>query len=191
MPMAAIEPAILRATGESHPLDVSFIDEEDLATPWQRQASKAARLSGPMPAELTVTLANLVFEKAQLPQSLSNRLVRLAAYQSPDFYKAQAMRLSVRDKPRVIGSAENFPQHIGLPRGCLEAAMTLLHGHSIRCEIRDVRQFGDRLAVSFTGLLRHDQEAAVAAMMRSDIGVLCAPTAFGKTVTAAALFATS
>lgn len=80
-----------------------------------------------MPKSLTVTLANLIyFEKAQLPQALANRLIRLAAFQNPEFYKAQAMRLSVWDKPRVIGCAENYPQHIALPRGCLDAAQELL-----------------------------------------------------------------
>jgi hypothetical protein len=41
-PMAPhdIEPTILRATGGVHPLDVTFIDDEDLATPWKRQASR-------------------------------------------------------------------------------------------------------------------------------------------------------
>ncbi|UTH75169.1 DEAD/DEAH box helicase [Chromobacterium sp. IIBBL 290-4] len=34
-----------------------------------------------------------------------------------------------------------------------------------------------------------DQEAAIAAMLHHDVGVLCAPTAFGKTVTAAAMIA--
>lgn len=191
-PMAPndIEPTILRATGGVHPLDVSFIDEEDLAKPWQRSESVAQKLSGPMPSALNVTLANLVyFEKAQLPQSLANRLIRLAAFQNPEFYKAQAMRLSVWGKPRVIGSAENFPQHIALPRGCLEPAIALLKSNGIRCEIDDERHVGDRLAVSFRGTLRLDQEAAVTAMLRSDFGVLCAPTAFGKTVTAAALIA--
>lgn len=40
-----------------------------------------------------------------------------------------------------------------------------------------------------SGTLRQDQEAAVAAMLEHAAGVLCAPTAFGKTVTAAALIA--
>jgi len=42
------------------------------------------------------------------------------------------------------------------------------------------------LDVSFAGSLRPDQEADVAAMLPFDAGVLCAPTAFGKAVTAAA-----
>ena len=190
MPTDDIEPTILRATGGVHPLDVSFIDDEDLAKPWQRSASLTHKLVGPMPTSIKLTLANLVyFEKAQLPQALANRLIRLAAFQNPEFYKAQAMRLSVWDKPRVIGSAENFPQHIALPRGCLEAAVALLKEHAIRCDIFDERTVGESLVVSFVGILRLDQEATVAAMLRSDFGVLCAPTAFGKTVTAAALIA--
>lgn len=43
--------------------------------------------------------------------------------------------------------------------------------------------------MSFAGTLRLDQEAAVSAMMHHDMGVLSAPTAFGKTVTAAAIIA--
>ena len=111
-PMAAhdIEPTILRATGGAHPLDVTFIDEEDFATPWKRESTSTTKLAAPLPDSVSVTLANLIyFKKAQLPQSLANRLIRQAAFQNPEFYKAQAMRLSVWDKPRVIGCAENYP----------------------------------------------------------------------------------
>jgi hypothetical protein len=70
-----------------------FVDSEDQATPWRRQDPASSRLPGPMPASLKITLANLVyFEKAALPQPLVNRLIRLAAFQNPEFYKAQAMR---------------------------------------------------------------------------------------------------
>ncbi len=191
-PMAAhdIEPTLLRATGDVHPLDVTFIDDEDLATPWKRENTSARKLAGPCPGSLTVTLANQVyFEKAQLPQALANRLIRLAAFQNPEFYKAQAMRMSVWNKPRVIGCAENYPQHIALPRGCLDAALSLLRENGIACELRDERFGGQPLEVSFVGNLRLDQEAAIAEMLPHDAGVLCAPTAFGKTVTAAAMIA--
>ena len=190
MPVHAIEPTILRATGGVHPLDVTFIDDEDLATPWKRKSTATNKLAVQMPKSLTVTLANLVyFEKAQLPQALANRLIRLAAFQNPEFYKAQAMRMSVWDKPRVIGNAENYPQHIALPRGCLEAALDLLRENGIDCDLRDERFGGEPIDISFVGTLRLDQEAAVAGMLHQDTGVLCAPTAFGKTVTAAAIIA--
>lgn len=191
-PMVAfdIEPTILRATGGVHPLDVTFIDDEDLATPWKRERTATGKLAGPMPRSLTVTLANLIyFEKAQLPQALANRLIRLAAFQNPEFYKAQAMRMSVWDKPRVIGCAENYPQHIALPRGCLDAALSLLRDNGIACDLKDEHFAGATLDVAFVGTLRIDQEMAVSAMLKHDAGVLCAPTAFGKTVTAAAMIA--
>ena len=189
MPAHDIEPTILRATGGAHPLDVTFIDDEDLATPWKRE-NKPAKLAGLMPKSLTVILANQIyFEKAQLPQALANRLIRLAAFQNPEFYRAQAMRMSVWDKPRIIGCAENFPQHIALPRGCFDAARDLLADNGIRLDQRDERHAGTPIAVGFSGTLRPDQEAAVAAMLGHDAGVLCAPTAFGKTVTAAAIIA--
>ena len=186
----SIETTILRATGGSHPLDVTFIDDEDLATPWKRRNASSGKLTGPMPKSIDATVANLIyFEKAQLPQALINRLIRLAAFQNPEFYRAQAMRLSVWDKPRVIGCAENFPQHIGLPRGCLDAALSLLRDDDIGYDLRDERNAGQTIDATFMGSLRSDQEAAVSAMLRHDAGVLCAPTAFGKTVTAAAIIA--
>jgi superfamily II DNA or RNA helicase len=97
--------------------------------------------------------------------------------------------MSVWDKPRIIGCAENFPQHIALPRGCFDAARDLLADNGIRLDLRDERHAGTPIAVGFSGTLRSDQEAAVAAMLGHDAGVLCAPTAFGKTVTAAAIIA--
>lgn len=190
MPSHDIEPTILRATGGVHPLDVTFIDEEDNKEPWKRPAPAIKKPTGPMPKSLTLTLANLIyFEKAELPQPLANRLIRLAAFQNPEFYKAQAMRFTVWDKPRVIGCAENYPNHIALPRGCLDAALELMRENDIRSDLNDERFEGEALDVTFAGTLRLDQEAAVAAMLHHDIGVLCAPTAFGKTVAAAAMIA--
>lgn len=185
-----LESAIKRATGDTHPLDVTFIDDEDLATPWNRKNTSEKNLIGTMPKLLDITLANLIyFKKAQLPQSLANRLIRLAAFQNPEYYKAQAMRLSVWDKPRVIGHAENYPLHIALPRGCLDAALTLLKKNNIDWDLCDERFNGVSVAAPFVGTLRIDQEVAVTQMLNHDFGVLCAPTAFGKTVTAAAIIA--
>ncbi|EPM3322263.1 TOTE conflict system archaeo-eukaryotic primase domain-containing protein, partial [Escherichia coli] len=122
-----IEPTILRATGSIHPLDVNFINEEDLGTPWEEKKSSGNRLNIAVTEPLIITLANQIyFEKAQLPQALVNRLIRLAAFPNPEFYKAQAMRMSVWNKPRVIGCAENYPQHIALPRGCLDSVLSFL-----------------------------------------------------------------
>lgn len=186
----AVETVILNATGGAHPLDVTFITDEDQQEPWKRPTSMPKKLPSEMPKALAVTLANMIYvEKAHLPQPLANRLIRLAAFQNPEFYKAQAMRLSTWDKVRVIGCAENYPRHIALPRGCLEAVKELLRDNGIRLDLNDQRFPGQPLDVVFAGTLRTDQEDAVARMLKFDTGVLCAPTAFGKTVTAAALIA--
>lgn len=185
-----IEPTILRATGSIHPLDVNFINEEDLGTPWEEKKSSGNRLNIAVTEPLIITLANQIyFEKAQLPQALVNRLIRLAAFPNPEFYKAQAMRMSVWNKPRVIGCAENYPQHIALPQGCLDSALSFLRYNNIAAELIDKRFAGTECNAVFTGNLRAEQEEAVSALLRYDTGVLCAPTAFGKTVTAAAVIA--
>jgi superfamily II DNA or RNA helicase len=185
-----LEDAILRASGGRHPLDVSFATADEDSKPWQRPSPVPARIAGPLPESLTLVLANQIFiAKADLPQPLANRLIRLAAFQNPEFYRAQAMRLPVWNKPRIIGRAENYPQHIGLPRGCLDAVLDLLQENRIRPELQDERLAGRNVTVKFTGTLRKDQKSAVREMLKHDVGVLCAPTAFGKTVTAAALIA--
>ena len=62
-----------------------------------------------------VVLAQRIFlEKAGLPSALINQVKRLAAFQNPEFYKKQSMRLSTALTPRVIACAEEFPEHIAL-----------------------------------------------------------------------------
>ena len=183
-----IHPVITQATGSRDPVAVAYVDEDEGAQPWKVPSPRPQKPNGPMPATLSITLANLIyFEKAQLPQPLVNQLIRLAAFQNPEFYRAQALRLSVWNKPRVIGCAQNFPQHIALPRGCWDAVQALLAEYKITPLVEDERFAGHPLDVSFLGTLRPDQETAVTAMQAHDTGVLCAPTAFGKTVSAAAL----
>jgi superfamily II DNA or RNA helicase len=69
----------------------------------------------------------------------------------------------------------------------LDAVRDLLRENGIQFNLRDERFHGESLGVAFTGTLRPDQEAAMHSLLRHDVGVLCAPTAFGKTVIAAAI----
>ena len=185
-----IQPVIIQAMGNRDPLGVAYVDDEGDAEPWKGRESRSRKLTCPLPDAVNITLANLIyFEKSELPQPLANQLVRLAAFQNPEFYKAQAMRMSVWNKPRIIGCAQNFPKHIALPRGCLDAALGLLEESGVTPILKDERFGGAPIDVSFLGALRSDQEAAVSVMLSHDTGILCAPTAFGKTVSAAALIA--
>ncbi|MDR2075327.1 MAG: DEAD/DEAH box helicase [Desulfovibrio sp.] len=187
----ALSQAILQASGGRHPLDVAFTtDGENTVKPWENQKVSCRKIAGPLPSSITLVLANQIFiDKREAPQPLLNRLIRLAAFANPEFYKAQAMRLPVWNKPRLVCCAENLPQHIGLPRGCLDALLELLEYNSILPVIEDKRVKGSRLSVKFKGKLRKDQQLAVKSMLAQDIGVLHATTAFGKTVAAAALIA--
>ena len=74
---------------------------------------------------------------------------------------------------------------LSLPRGCLEAARAALRRMGAALRVRDEREEGAALTVSFHGELRPEQAVAAEAMMRHDCGVLEAGTAFGKTVLAA------
>ena len=112
---------------------------------------KGAPIAGDLPANLELVLGNQIYiAKEGLRPPLRNRLLRLAAFQNPEFYKAQAMRLSTYDKPRVIACAEEHPHHIGLPRGCLDEVRQLLDATSglIRQCGTSARGHGDRRRVS-------------------------------------------
>ncbi|MBA3507872.1 MAG: DEAD/DEAH box helicase family protein [Betaproteobacteria bacterium] len=131
----------------------------------------------------------LFIAKEGLPDALINRLVRCAAFQNPEFYQAQSLRLSTFGKPRIIGCAEDFPNHLALPRGCADEVRDLLQDCRIKLDVEDKRHAGNPIDAYFQGALRAEQAQAVAAVLTHWIGVLCAPTAFGKTVIAAALIA--
>jgi superfamily II DNA or RNA helicase/very-short-patch-repair endonuclease len=167
--------------------------EDGDAEPWSAPPSRHSREpvpAGELPASIELVLGNQIYiAKNGLSPALRNRLLRIAAFQNPEFYKAQAMRLSTHDKPRVIACAEDHSQHIGLPRGCLDEIQDTLSDLGILVALRDERNSGQSLKATFRGNLRVEQHAAAKAMLAHDTGVLAATTAFGKTVVAAWLIA--
>jgi len=68
--------------------------------------------------------------------------------------------------------------------------MTVLEEHGINACIDDRRESGEKIkSLKFLGKLRKDQLKAVREMSKHDTGILHAPTAFGKTVTAIGIMA--
>ena len=167
--------------------------EDDESEPWGAPPSGRARtppIVGPLPKAIELVLGNQIYiPKDGVPPGLRNRLLRLAAFQNPAFYQAQALRLSTWGTPRIVACAEEFPQHIGLPRGCLEETLRTLGALGIDVTVRDERCGGRALAATFQGALRSGQRAAAQAMLAHDTGVLAATTAFGKTVIGAWMIA--
>jgi superfamily II DNA or RNA helicase len=172
-------------------LRIPSTDEDD--EPWTAPPSRRGKephIEGELPTSVQVVLGNQVYvDRTKLPPTLVNRIVRLAAFQNPEFYAAQAMRLPTFGKPRIISCAELFPKHVALPRGCLDDLLGLLADVGISAEPRDERQSGQPVPTRFLGKLTPEQEEAAANLLRHETGVLAATTAFGKTVVAAKLIA--
>ena len=169
------------------------VEDENADEPWKMPPSRR-RQAPPVKravAELDqVVLADQVYiDRTGLPPSLVAQLVRIAAFQNPEFYRAQAMRLPTYGKPRIISCAELHPRHVALPRGCLDEAIELLKANGAKPQLMDERQRGTALDVNFLGKLHDMQAAAVAAIEPHDYGVLAATTAFGKTVVGARMIA--
>ncbi|MDP1574652.1 MAG: DEAD/DEAH box helicase family protein [Coxiellaceae bacterium] len=191
--LSQIEEIVSQAEARGRVVGVRLdISEEDNLTPWNKSPPKRETISSieNCPKKMELILGNEIYiEKNNLPAPLKNRLIRLAALQNPEFYKAQAMRLPVYDKPRIIGCAHDYTDHIGLPRGCLDEIKKLFSDLKVKIKIRNELFNGEPVVTQFCGQLRPEQEKAAQAMLEFDIGVLSATTAFGKTVVAAWLIA--
>ncbi|MBF8288099.1 MAG: putative helicase [Candidatus Rokubacteria bacterium] len=166
--------------------------DEDVA-PWAHAPSRRpapVRLAGPLPPAIRSVLAQKLFvDKAGLLSQHLNQIKRLAAFQNPEFYKKQGLRLSTALTPRVITCAEDLPEYVALPRGCCEDVETLLRSAGSSLVIDDRRQEGERLDLRFRGELTAVQEQAARALLEHTIGVFVAPPGVGKTVVGAYLVA--
>ncbi|WP_428357186.1 DEAD/DEAH box helicase family protein [Methyloprofundus sp.] len=168
--------------------NTTVIDE---TTPWDQGAAIIPAQIDNCPEVVSITLANHLYIKLDaLPSVLIARLKRSASFSNPVFFKTQALRFSTHGIPRYITCARIEQGYLSLPRGCLDETIALLEQQAIQIEFDDKRQEGVKLiALTFLGKLRKEQAKAVNVMMQHQTGVLHAPTAFGKTVTAIGMIA--
>lgn len=152
--------------------------DDDDEKPWLLPPSRRKLempLDSPAPQNIELVLADQVYNaRCDLPASLVNRLTRLAAFQNPEFYKAQAMRLPTFGKRRIISCAELSSKHVALPRGCLDQAEALLESLGVKIHLRDERSLGADLNVRFLGELTKEQGKAEDALLGRETGVLAA-----------------
>jgi len=193
---AAVAQLVEAAELSGRVLSVRMPVEDDQADePWKMPPSRRStprRLDVPVPTTIKVTVADQIYiDRTDLPSAMIAQLVRLAAFQNPEFYRAQAMRLPTFGKPRIVSCAELHPRHVALPRGCFDEVAGFLSDHGATVELDDLRETGTMLpqTVRFRGELRRQQSPAFNALIKHDTGVLAATTAFGKTVLASALIA--
>ncbi|MHA6533828.1 TOTE conflict system archaeo-eukaryotic primase domain-containing protein [Paenibacillus sp. BAC0078] len=165
-------------------------EEVGLAESQEKYIQEEPLLMEPLPAEIQILhLSRLYIPKSELPSSAVYALIKLASFSNPDFYKAQAMRLSTYGKPRVISCAEDLESFVVLPRGCLQELLSFFEHNRVKVSLDDQRSSGASIEAEFTGTLTTLQDTAAGAVLNRDIGVLSAATAFGKTVVAASIIA--
>lgn len=156
--------------------------------PWQTEKKTVTTFD--FPPVLNITLSNMLYiPKGNLSSAAMNAIKRLAAFKNPDFYRAQAMRMPIYNKPRIICSAETFENYIAIPRGCKNALSALLDNANVNYDFTDETNYGNEIDISFCGTLREEQQPAADTLLQENIGVLSATTAFGKTVVGTYLIA--
>lgn len=160
-------------------------DKED--KPWETKRQIVLSVEE-YPESLEIVYSNMLYVPTKdLSAGLINKIKRLAAFKNPDFYRSQAMRLPIYNKPRIVCTAEVFDEYIALPRGCEDALVDLFSGTETNVSITDKTNRGTEIPVDFNGFLREEQQPAADALLKHNIGVLSATTAFGKTVVASYL----
>lgn len=139
-----------------------------------------------LPANLPVELSGeLIIDKHVISKQSMVQLAHLATFHNPEFYKRQNMRVPTWETPQFITSASEDENHLYLPRGI----QTKLNKLDTKIEYNNNLIKGHSIDVKFKGILRDDQEKIVNQMLQKDIGIISAPTGFGKTVVAANIIA--
>jgi superfamily II DNA or RNA helicase len=185
---AIIQSALMR--NELLPVRFNPLEAEEEEKPWQRKTETLPVITEPLPQTVEVVVADQIYiNHTGLPPMLRNRILRLASFSNPEFYRTQAMRLPTWNKPRILYCYEFFPGYIALPVGCLDGLKQILDFYHIIPQIQDKQNHGTSIAVSFRGELYAEQKEAAEAMASSPMGILSASTAFGKTVIALWLIA--
>jgi superfamily II DNA or RNA helicase len=165
-------------------------DTEENPKPWERKKREIKLHKTDFPDRLTIVEANrLYIPKLNISQRALNSIKRLAAFSNPQFYKTQKMRLSTFGVPQIIYSLDETAEYMGIPRGCRSSLISLLNDSKVDYTIEDKRNRGRPIDVSFKGTLHEEQQLAAETLLQHENGVLCVPTAFGKTVIGASLIA--
>ncbi|MDO8548817.1 MAG: DEAD/DEAH box helicase family protein [Ignavibacteria bacterium] len=163
-------------------------DEEDPQKPWE--IKRVSLSKNDFPQTVKIIKANMLFiVKKGISHRALNHIKRLAAFKNPEFHKAQAMRLPIKDMPRIISCSDETEEYVCLPRGCEVDLKAIFTEFGIALDFIDETNHGKNINIEFNGSLRDEQPMALDKLLKSDIGILCGTTAFGKTVVAIKLIA--
>lgn len=143
-----------------------------------------------LPPEVHAEVAAMVsVERIGLPPQFVAGLKHMAALHNPEFYEKERLRLSTWKTPRFIRCYREDLSHLHLPRGLLPQIQESITAVGSKLKIDRVRVRTARVDLVFQASLTAQQEEALAALTRHDLGVLVAPPGVGKTVIACAAIA--
>lgn len=185
--IAAVEVERLVSRYDKEPLgELSRSSESE---PWERP-QPGPIMKTDFPKSITITRSSGIYiPTLGLSAKVVNHLKRLAAFKNPEFYAKLGMRLPVYNLPRIVSCSEMKDGYLMLPRGCEETAVDFFKSNDIVVRIEDKTNPGQKIEVEFKGSLYEEQQRAIESLEAHSCGTLYATTAFGKTVTAAALIA--
>lgn len=177
---------LIRTHSRGDGLGVLCIDADE-TKPWEKRP-KAVLTAMDFEQSIEIIRSNMLYiASSVLTPRVRNQILRLAAFKNPDFYRSQAMRLPIYNKPRVVCTAEERDGYLALPRGCEQSLIDLLNEANAEYKIIDKTNSGEAIDIQFNGVLRTEQQPAAEALLSNNTGILSATTAFGKTVIAAYL----
>ncbi len=159
------------------------------SAPWERPMPKPMKITD-FPERVTIIRSSGIYVPIkELSAKAINHLKRLAAFKNPEFYAKLGMRLPIYNLPRIISCSEMSDDYLILPRGCEESAIGFFKDNKIEVDIEDKTTRGISIELDFNGELYQEQKLAIKELAGHFCGTLYATTAFGKTVTAAAMIA--
>lgn len=159
------------------------------SAPWERPQPRPMTKAD-FQKSITITRSSGIYiPTLGLSAKVVNHLKRLAAFKNPEFYAKLGVRLPVYNLPRIVSCSEMKDGYLILPRGCEETAVDFFKSNGVEVGIEDTTNPGQTIDVEFKGSLYEEQQRAIEALEAHRCGTLYATTAFGKTVTAAAMIA--
>ena len=185
--MTAAEIEMLVPRHDREPL--GELSKSSESAPWERPLPRPM-YKADFPKRIAIVRSSGIYiPTKELSAKAINYLKRLAAFKNPEFYAKLGMRLHVYNLPRIISCSEITDDYLIVPRGCEESAIDFIRENNVDVEIQDKTNPGLPISVEFNGQLYPEQEQAIEELARHSCGTLYATTAFGKTVTAAAIIA--
>ena len=185
--MSASEVERLGSIHDKGPL--GELSKSSESTPWERPQPRPMTKAD-FPKAITITRSSGIYIPTEnLSAKAINHLKRIAAFKNPEFYAKLGMRLPVYNLPRIVSCSEMMGGYLMLPRGCEDTAINFFSSNDVEVRIDDNTNSGQRIDVRFNGSLYEEQQRAIEALEAHRCGTLYATTAFGKTVTSAALIA--